>query len=342
MELTPVAGLVDEPEALRPARDRQEPGPRRGAPHEMEEEPVRGVIHPVRVLDDDQRRHHQHPEQELLDRLEDALAAEGGLDLLALRRRRDLGVERDRQQGEQGHELGHHGLDPRRQARAGLLRALGVGDAGERPQQRAEREVGHGDGVLVAARGEVREPDRQRLQLLDEPRLADAGLADQLGDLALAHARRIDGCAQLGELLLAADDRQLLGRIAKIQRSGTSPDRDIFGSLRGFQLKSKVTVTAPGRQNGRVNVHFSSWQCSGTDRYDWNYSERLTVANPDYRSKAPDAIRPQDETLTVYHSNAKRLEDAGQAAPYDVVLRSWTVSDGGIIGPATIDTSRRL
>ncbi len=130
--------------------------------------------------------------------------------------------------------------------------------------------------------------------------------------------------------------------IAKVQRSGTSADRDIFGSLRGFQLKSKVTVTAPGRQNGRVNVHFASWQCSGTDRYDWNYSERLTVANPDYRSKAPDTIRPQDETLTVYHSNAKRLEDAGRAAPYDVVLRSWAVSDGGIIGPATIDTSRRL
>ena len=130
--------------------------------------------------------------------------------------------------------------------------------------------------------------------------------------------------------------------IAKIQRSGTSADRDIFGSLRGFQLKSKVTVSARGPRNGRVNVHFSSWQCSGTDRYDWNYSEYLTVGNPDYQSKAPDAIRPQDERLTVYHSNAKRLEDAGQAAPYDVVLRSWAVSDNGIVGPAAIDTSRRL
>jgi hypothetical protein len=130
--------------------------------------------------------------------------------------------------------------------------------------------------------------------------------------------------------------------IAKIQRSGTNAERDIFGSLRGFQLKSIVTVTALGHQNARVTIQFSSWQCSGSDRYDWNYSERLTVGNPDYRSKSPDAIRPQDETLTVYHSNAKRLEDAGQAAPYDVVLRPWPVNDVGITGPAAIDTSRKL
>jgi len=130
--------------------------------------------------------------------------------------------------------------------------------------------------------------------------------------------------------------------IAKIQRSGTSADRDIFGSLRGFQLKSKVTVTAQSQKNGHANVQFSSWHCSATDRYDWNYSERLTVANPDYQSKAPDAIRPEGKTLTVYHSNAKRLEDAGQAAPYDVVLRSWPVSDTGITGLANVDTSRRL
>jgi hypothetical protein len=130
--------------------------------------------------------------------------------------------------------------------------------------------------------------------------------------------------------------------IAKIQRSGTGGDRDIFGSLRGFQLKSRITLTAQNPMNSHVDVQFSSWQCSGTDRYDWNYSERLTVANPDYQSKAPDAIRPEDKTLTVYHSNAKRLEDAGQAAPYDVVLRPWTISDGGITGLATVDTSRRL
>lgn len=130
--------------------------------------------------------------------------------------------------------------------------------------------------------------------------------------------------------------------IAKIQRSGSNADRDIFGSLRGFQLKSKVTVGAVALQGSQVKILFKSWQCSGTDRYDWNYSEHLTVVNPDYGSKAADAIRPGDKTLTVYHSNAKRLEDAGKAAPYNVVLKPWTVSDARLSGPATIDIRRRL
>ncbi|MBC7928723.1 MAG: hypothetical protein H7039_24020 [Bryobacteraceae bacterium] len=130
--------------------------------------------------------------------------------------------------------------------------------------------------------------------------------------------------------------------IAKIQRSGSAGERDIFGSLRGFQLKSKVTVAANPPRTNRLDIRFVSWQASGTDRYDWNYSERLTVANPDYESKAPVAIRPQDKTLTVYHSNAKRLEEAGQAAPYDVVLRSWSVTNAAIIAIAEIDLSRRL
>ncbi len=130
--------------------------------------------------------------------------------------------------------------------------------------------------------------------------------------------------------------------IAKIQRSGTNAERDIFGSLRGFQLKSKVVVVARRGTGNQATVQFQSWVCSATDRYDWDYSEHLTVVNPDYQSKEPDAIRPEERTLTVFHRNAKRLEDAGLAAPYDVVLRPWTVTDQRVAGPATIDIARRL
>jgi hypothetical protein len=130
--------------------------------------------------------------------------------------------------------------------------------------------------------------------------------------------------------------------IAKIQRSGTNADRDIFGSLRGFQLKSSVTVVAQGQRNSHTGIRFSTWHASGTDRYDWNYSERLTVVNPDYQSTSPQAIRPQDRTVTVYHSNAKRLEDAAQAAPYNIVLKPWAVTDGRLTAPADVDVSRRL
>jgi len=130
--------------------------------------------------------------------------------------------------------------------------------------------------------------------------------------------------------------------IAKLQQFGSNADRDIFGSLRGFQLRSKVVVSGQAHPHKRENVIFKSWICTGKDRYDWNYSEYLTVVNPDYESKAADAIRPKDKTLIVYHTNAKRLEDAGQAAPYDVVLRPWKVLDASLLSPAFIDLSRKF
>ena len=58
----------------------------------------RRVVDPVHVLDDDQRRHQQHPRHELGDDLVQLVAAEGGVDLVRLRRRRHLGAERDGQQ----------------------------------------------------------------------------------------------------------------------------------------------------------------------------------------------------------------------------------------------------
>ncbi len=131
--------------------------------------------------------------------------------------------------------------------------------------------------------------------------------------------------------------------IIKVQRSGSNADRDIFGSLRGFQLKSTVTVAAQtNRPNTQVRILFNRWQCSGTDRYDWDYSEHMTVANPDYMSKDTNDVRPQDQKVTVYHSNAKRLEDARLAAPYDVFLRPWPMSASQLISPAAINIGRRL
>ena len=92
-----VPRLVEERRALGPARDRQEPGPGRAAAHEVEEEAVRGVVDPMRVLEDDERRHHEHAEQELLDGPEDALAPEGRLDVLGLRCHRHFRVEGNRE-----------------------------------------------------------------------------------------------------------------------------------------------------------------------------------------------------------------------------------------------------
>jgi hypothetical protein len=66
------------------------------------------------------------------------------------------------------------------------------------------------------------------------------------------------------------------------------------------------------------------------------------MLNPDYDSKQPDALRPKSQTIRVYHKNAKRLEDAGLAAPYDVKSEEWTINDAAITGPAAVDSTQKL
>lgn len=85
-----------------------------------------------------------------------------------------------------------------------------------------------------------------------------------------------------------------------------------------------------------MRIAFRRWFCDILDRYDWDYSEYLTVLNPDFASKLPGAVRPQDREFTVFHSNAKRLEDAKLAPPYDVASAAWPVITPELISPAVI------
>lgn len=130
--------------------------------------------------------------------------------------------------------------------------------------------------------------------------------------------------------------------IARIQQFGTPEDRDLLTALRGFQLRSRVTVTARRGSSSRVTIQFSPWRAQVLDRYDWDYSEHFTVPNPDFGSARPNAVRPSDQTLTVYHRNAQRLEQANLAAPYNIVSHEWSISDPNLIAPGEVDASRRL
>jgi len=128
--------------------------------------------------------------------------------------------------------------------------------------------------------------------------------------------------------------------LVRIQQSGTAGERDLLTALRGFQLGSRVVVTGT-RQDKKVKLQFSSWVVWARDRYDWDYSEHFTVPNPDYKSKRPDAVRPEDQKLTVYHSNAERLEKAGLAAPFNVMSKEWAGSTS-LKGPAVVDSQKQL
>lgn len=132
-----------------------------------------------------------------------------------------------------------------------------------------------------------------------------------------------------------------LAEIIHIQTSGTPEERDLFTSLRGFQLRSDVEVS--GTQNGGlVMVVFEKWLVSGYDRYDFNYNEHLTLPNPDHHSQDEDAIRPDLNSFRVYHSNAKRMVDKGLAAPFRVKLSAWSVTSSKIRGSAKIDPKTQL
>lgn len=131
--------------------------------------------------------------------------------------------------------------------------------------------------------------------------------------------------------------------IIRIQTSGSAEERDLLTSLRGFQLRSAVTVAGfAGSKPNTTKISFSLWSCTALDRYDWDYTEHFTVPNPDFGSTAPDAVRPNDRSITVYHRNAERLEKAGLAAPYDIESQPWAVTTAALLQPEEVDGTRKL
>jgi hypothetical protein len=128
----------------------------------------------------------------------------------------------------------------------------------------------------------------------------------------------------------------------RFQVTGTPEERDLLTSLRGFQLKSIVQINGTiVARSTRVRISFASWRCRVTDRYDFDYTEHFTIPNPDFTSTDSNAVRPRDREITVYHTNAQRLERALQAAPYDIEME-WQLTDASITGPTEVDRSRSL
>jgi hypothetical protein len=56
--------------------------------------------------------------------------------------------------------------------------------------------------------------------------------------------------------------------------------------------------------------------------------------------KGPETVRPDLKEIVVYHSNAKRVENAKLAAPYDLESKPWTVTDAAVTGLATVDPNK--
>lgn len=128
----------------------------------------------------------------------------------------------------------------------------------------------------------------------------------------------------------------------RYQITGSDADKDLLYSLHGFQLRTNVGVVLVSSSNTVKTVNFSQYEARVVDRYDWDYSEHLTVPNPDYGSKEPNAVSPSTNTVVVYHKNAERIEKAGLAAPYDIVSKPWQITDVNIAGFGKVDVSKSI
>lgn len=133
-----------------------------------------------------------------------------------------------------------------------------------------------------------------------------------------------------------------LAEIYRIRDYGTPDEKDLFGSLRGWTLKSVVVLSRGAEKQGKVQVKFDTWECSGNDNYDFSKVKHLSLPNPDYRSTAPGAIAPDQEEIRVRHSNAERLQRAALACPFKVRIKSWNPANPALKAPAEVDMTRDL
>jgi hypothetical protein len=113
---------------------------------------------------------------------------------------------------------------------------------------------------------------------------------------------------------------------------------DALYALHGFLLISDVVVSAVKMSNSRMyNVKFERWTCKASDEYHWDPKKHITVPNPDYGSKDKWAVAPGEKKITVYHSNALRVEKAGLALPFHNESEPWDeTADLTVIGPVTM------
>ena len=143
--------------------------------------------------------------------------------------------------------------------------------------------------VLLTRCRDEGEPFGTVAELLEDPRLADAGVPNQLDEAAEAHAHRHERRVEHRQLALAVDERKLLRRFA-LPRAGHLTDRH---RVDGFCLSLQAQCTDRlggedrprpleeiGRRPDRAGVglrHQPGRECGGAaeDR------ERLSVGRPD-------------------------------------------------------------
>ena len=190
------AGRRCEPGSLVAPGDADQPRPPGHLAAELEQQVTGRLVHPVRVLDGDQRRAAEDAAQELRHHLVQPRPAELLAELFHVRVRRHVQVERDTQQRQPGGKLRgaapHHVHQPRHDR---LARCVGI-HLQRLQQQRAQRRVGRRRAVQVAAGRQQPHLAAHLAHRGQHPRLSDPGRPDDLDDRALSLQRGADGALQ--------------------------------------------------------------------------------------------------------------------------------------------------
>lgn len=77
---------------------------------------------------------------------------------------------------------------------------------------------------------------------------------------------------------------------------GDPRELDLLYALHKFGLVTNaVAVATPVPGSTKWNVKFSEWRVKIKDFYDWDPTKKISVPNPDYKSKDPKAVVPRDE-----------------------------------------------
>ena len=219
------------------ARDERGPAALAHVAQHRAQQLARGLVEPVRILDEQQRAAlgQQRREQAIHEHVELGGARVAG-QLGGLRGRGEVHAEGDGDQRQERLGVRQVLANAGPQRRRHLAVVLG-GD--EPAQRRAEREIRRGRPVRAGLDDDTLHPGLHGVggDLGDDPRLADARLADELDDASLARASGRERGSQRRELGLASRQRQASSLGARGERARFPDKRRV--DERGLALDRK-------------------------------------------------------------------------------------------------------
>ena len=221
---------------------------RQGLEHGAEEGGRRRV-HVVRVVDQQHRGRAQRRLEEPDHRAVQAVGAEGARELRHGGRVVQLEPERDGEQRQPRLQVGRALADGAAQAAQHRLRRVLPAGPDQGREQLAPRRVGARPAVRLARRQQGAQADGVVAHRVEQARLADARLARQLGEAAVAAPDRRQRRAQRGELGRPSHERLGgAGRLLGLPAGDRRADRP---RLDGVELPLELERLEPGEREAR-------------------------------------------------------------------------------------------